>query len=437
MDAGPAAGKLTRPPLLDLSTAGGPSVPVCGRRRQRPRCEVAEEGAVAAGCAVLSRRGRHRNEREDAYSLLPFFARSSDGDPLSLFAVFDGHGGASASRYACTRMPLIFASSLGNDIHYALKMAFCSTHREIVYNLAQPTHTDNESRSADSVQIPSRTAMHNASNSLARMWTAPGACASPSSNAATSIILPRNVTSPQTSCEALQCPAQATEGCDASPCTPKAVDGHSPFADYSSRNESQATSDIVATERNEVHVTNMEHRSEEVRASCGTTATAVVLGAHAMVIAHAGDSRAALGLSSGCLLRLCEDHRPTRPDELARVSAAGGLVLSVGGAARVNGVMAVSRALGHADFVGVVIPEPEVRSHSLCGDEKFVLIASDGLWDYVNDDECASVLHAHLAKDGARAAAQALVQCAWDHGSSDDITALVVDLVQYRAAGHL
>lgn len=48
--------------------------------------------------------------------------------------------------------------------------------------------------------------------------------------------------------------------------------------------------------------------------------------------------------------QLSSDHHPNRDDERARVEAAGGNVTENGGIARVNGELAVSRALGDAKF---------------------------------------------------------------------------------------
>ena len=50
----------------------------------------------------------------------------------------------------------------------------------------------------------------------------------------------------------------------------------------------------------------------------------------------AGDSRAVLSVSGGCALPLTQDHRLTRPDELARIRSAGGLVVNH----RLNGASA-------------------------------------------------------------------------------------------------
>lgn len=56
------------------------------------------------------------------------------------------------------------------------------------------------------------------------------------------------------------------------------------------------------------------------------------------------------GLTHLSVQELTRDHHPDRDDERSRVEAAGGHVLVGGGVARVNGQLAVSRAIGDVNF---------------------------------------------------------------------------------------
>ena len=47
---------------------------------------------------------------------------------------------------------------------------------------------------------------------------------------------------------------------------------------------------------------------------------------------------------------LTKDHHPDRDDERIRVETAGGYVLELGGVSRVNGQLAISRAIGDVSF---------------------------------------------------------------------------------------
>lgn len=56
------------------------------------------------------------------------------------------------------------------------------------------------------------------------------------------------------------------------------------------------------------------------------------------------------GLAHFHAKELTRDHHPDRDDEKVRVESAGGYVLQWGGVSRINGQLAVSRAIGDVSF---------------------------------------------------------------------------------------
>lgn len=56
------------------------------------------------------------------------------------------------------------------------------------------------------------------------------------------------------------------------------------------------------------------------------------------------------GFTHFSVQELTRDHNPKRDDERSRVEAAGGYILSLNGVPRVNGQLAVSRAIGDVKF---------------------------------------------------------------------------------------
>ena len=66
------------------------------------------------------------------------------------------------------------------------------------------------------------------------------------------------------------------------------------------------------------------------------------------------DGKFRLASSSGLMhfsvKELTRDHHPNRDDEIHRVESAGGYVLEWGGVPRVNGQLAISRAIGDVPF---------------------------------------------------------------------------------------
>lgn len=131
----------------------------------------------------------------------------------------------------------------------------------------------------------------------------------------------------------------------------------------------------------------------------GSTCVGVLLFDDAIISLNVGDSRAIL-CRGGEAVELTRDHKPNDPEELARISSLGGSVKWHGyvdaqgepmepyGAYRINGNLAVARAVGDRDARPFVSGEPEVTAveRDYYKDE-FIVVASDGLWDVFSNDE--------------------------------------------------
>lgn len=126
----------------------------------------------------------------------------------------------------------------------------------------------------------------------------------------------------------------------------------------------------------------------------GSTAITVLLTPTHIICGNCGDSRA-IAIVDGAAVALSEDHKPYTPSEQARIEAAGGTVSM----RRVNGDLAVSRALG--DYVykqHKVLPqeqqqvscEPEVREVARSSKDMFIVLACDGIWDVMSNEDVAN-----------------------------------------------
>lgn len=78
---------------------------------------------------------------------------------------------------------------------------------------------------------------------------------------------------------------------------------------------------------------------------------------------------------------------------------AGGEIFPLQGIDRVMGQLAVTRAIGDTDLKPYITSEPEIVSFELDGDEDFIIMASDGLWDGVTEDAAASEVYNQLKVD--------------------------------------
>jgi len=165
---------------------------------------------------------------------------------------------------------------------------------------------------------------------------------------------------------------------------------------------------------------------------CGTTA-AVALCLRAagptspltLHVANTGDTRALLIAEGGQpVRRLSVDHVATDPAEIARVEKVGGHVINH----RVGGSLAVTRALGdHCLKDGGVSAEPHYAQHVIGPNDRFVLMASDGVWDVMSDIDAQELVLAH-GHESPNDLAERVLKHALSRGTRDNLSCLVIRL---------
>jgi protein phosphatase PTC1 len=92
--------------------------------------------------------------------------------------------------------------------------------------------------------------------------------------------------------------------------------------------------------------------------------------------ANAGDARGVL-CRAGKAVRLTYDHKGSDKQEAKRITDAGGFVMS----GRVNGVLAVTRALGDSSMKEFVVGAPYTTETELREEDEFLILACDGVRD--------------------------------------------------------
>nr|CAM84281.1 abscisic insensitive 1B [Populus tremula] len=180
----------------------------------------------------------------------------------------------------------------------------------------------------------------------------------------------------------------------------------------------------------------------------GSTAVVAIICSSHIIVANCGDSRAVLCRGKEPMA-LSVDHKPNREDEYAWIEAAGGKVIQWNGH-RVFGVLAMSRSIGDRYLKPWIIPEPEVMFIPRAREDECLILASDGLWDVMSNEEACDLARKRILvwhkKNGvalsssrsegidpaAQAAAEFLSNRALQKGSKDNITVIVVDLKAQR-----
>ncbi|CAN4087617.1 unnamed protein product [Withania somnifera] len=160
----------------------------------------------------------------------------------------------------------------------------------------------------------------------------------------------------------------------------------------------------------------------------GSTASSAVLVGNHLYVANVGDSRTIIS-KSGKAIPLSEDHKPNRTDERRRIESAGGVVMWAG-TWRVGGVLAMSRAFGNRMLKQFVVAEPEIQDQEIDEELELLVLASDGLWDVVPNEDAISLAQ---AEEEPEAAARKLTETAFTRGSADNITCIVVKFHHKKA----
>ncbi|CAD6250997.1 unnamed protein product [Miscanthus lutarioriparius] len=138
----------------------------------------------------------------------------------------------------------------------------------------------------------------------------------------------------------------------------------------------------------------------------GTTAVAVIKQGRNLIIGNLGDSRAVLGTRDEnnqlVAVQLTVDLKPNIPSEAQRIRQRRGRIFALPEEPEVARVwlpkynspgLAMARAFG--DFClkdHGVISMPDVSYHHITEKDEFVVLATDGVWDVLSNDEVASTV---------------------------------------------
>lgn len=172
-----------------------------------------------------------------------------------------------------------------------------------------------------------------------------------------------------------------------------------------------------------------EHSDEATKQSKGTTDSSSQSSSDKVVVtpanvrrvlycANAGDARGVL-CRAGKAVRLTYDHKGSDKQEAKRITDAGGFVMS----GRVNGVLAVTRSLGDSSMKDFVVGAPYTTETELNDYDEFLILACDGLWDVVSDQDAVDLVR---GISDPKKAAEELLEHAYKKYSTDNVTVLVV-----------
>ena len=183
--------------------------------------------------------------------------------------------------------------------------------------------------------------------------------------------------------------------------------------------------------------------------SSGSTCSSIILTPYRLISINLGDSRCVLGKYNNkwSYVNLTRDHKPKEEDEKKRILEKGGKISkekdefgNKTGIARIwkkdggNIGLALTRSFGDEILSKIgVICEPEVKEFILGKDDKFIIIGTDGLWEYITSQECVEIVKEFYLKNDIQGAINYLFKESakrWitEQDVIDDITIILIFL---------
>ncbi|KAL5728896.1 hypothetical protein ACHQM5_001923 [Ranunculus cassubicifolius] len=187
----------------------------------------------------------------------------------------------------------------------------------------------------------------------------------------------------------------------------------------------------------------------------GTTAVTIIMQGEDLVISNLGDSRAILGTFTDndelISVQLTTDLKPNVQDEADRILNANGRIFALEAEQNIQRVwlpnddmpgLAMTRCFG--DF-GIkdygIIAKPQMSCHRVTDKDRFLVLATDGVWDVLKNDEVASIVWSVTnAEEAAKAVVDAAV-LAWKEKHPtlkiDDCTVVCLFLQEISPSHHV
>ena len=161
----------------------------------------------------------------------------------------------------------------------------------------------------------------------------------------------------------------------------------------------------------------------------GSTCVSVIYTPEKLIVPNIGDSRAVLGRlvnkekNEYKAINLSRDHKPTEKDEAQRIIENDGRIQPFTEEGEFVGPervwikeeevpgLAMTRSFGDrvAATVGVM-SEPEIKEFTFEEGDKFMIIASDGIWEFISSQECIDIIKNFYDKNDLKGCCEYLYQ---------------------------
>jgi len=138
--------------------------------------------------------------------------------------------------------------------------------------------------------------------------------------------------------------------------------------------------------------------------------------------ANVGDARAVL-CRDGKAIRLTDEHKASDPVEAKRIIDSGGFIIH----GRVSGQIIITRSLGDHLMKEFIIGDPYKTYQKLTDKDTFLIVACDGLWDVVEDQQAVDFVMENSKLSASEISKKLLIKALQD-GTTDNLSIVVTKL---------
>ena len=147
-----------------------------------------------------------------------------------------------------------------------------------------------------------------------------------------------------------------------------------------------------------------------------------------MNVLNLGDCRLVILYKNNKFNTLTIDHKPDEVNEKIRISKMGGIIKKDDEGTYRIGDLAVSRSFGDGDNAPYISQVPDIYYKKITPNTKYIVMACDGLWDVINNEELHPLIK-KFKENGSKNLAISLVNEALKRKSGDNISAIVFEII--------
>lgn len=172
--------------------------------------------------------------------------------------------------------------------------------------------------------------------------------------------------------------------------------------------------------KNSFHIMDQEIAKMDKKET-GNTGTIVFINNKILYCANIGDSSCCLLGKTNEFITI--EDKCTNDEEKIRIEKEGGKVIED----RINGTLNISRCFGDYDLKNKgLTSEPHITKKLIDNNLNYCILASDGVWDFLNLDDVSKITNEN--KNNFNDIAKIIVQTAMRKGSEDNISCIVIEL---------